>query len=216
MSKKADIKIVIIGDSGVGKTAMMQRFVTDVFLDKQIESTIGVSFIMKEWKGLHLALWDTGGMEKFAPLTNHYARGAAAAIVVYDVTDRVSFERAEKHLANLKTHAQENCVVLVAGTKYDLVEDGVKECQVTADEGRALAKRTEAKRFYETSAKTGMNIAALFDHICKELFPDKFDEKVPARPPRRSSVGARDAVIADLNTPPTSPTRPTQSGGCCN
>eukprot|EP00054_Salpingoeca_dolichothecata_P004474 m.30747 g.30747 ORF g.30747 m.30747 type:complete len:207 (+) comp14627_c0_seq2:1-621(+) len=206
MTEKADLKIVIIGESGVGKTAIMHKFVHDDF--QSSKATIGVSFVLKEWKGLHLAIWDTAGQEKYAPLSSFYSRDAAAAIVVYDVTDRNSFDNLEKYWSCLK-HAKDDCYVVIVGNKYDLVQDRTHECEVPAEDAKALT-RLKGGIFFETSAKTGLNVDGIFDGICKKLLPKKYNERSTSSLP--AQIRTDDSSNSTIKL---AEKRPSESSKCC-
>ncbi|EGD73611.1 hypothetical protein PTSG_05320 [Salpingoeca rosetta] len=160
---KADFKVIVIGPPDAGKTALMERFVNNTFTASgQNTSTLGVSFVLKRWNGLHLAIWDTAGQEKFASLNSFYARDAAAAIIAFDITDRIHFDEIDKWFSYLDS-SSEGVIKIVVGCKYDLIEQNVAERAVTEAEGHALASKYGAIKYLETSAKTGRNVVDVFN-----------------------------------------------------
>ncbi|CAG7786248.1 unnamed protein product, partial [Allacma fusca] len=119
----ATLKILIIGQSGVGKSSLLLRFTDDVF-DPDQPATIGVDFKVKtldvEGNLVKLAIWDTAGQERFRTLTPSYYRGAQGAILVYDVSSRQSFERLDPWLVELNTYSTKtNIVKMLVGNKID-------------------------------------------------------------------------------------------------
>ncbi|XP_062520638.1 ras-related protein Rab-20-like isoform X2 [Corticium candelabrum] len=122
--QKADLKVVILGSSSVGKTSLIQRYLSGHFVENR-PSTIGAAFSVKQWGNFKVAIWDTAGEERFRALSSFYSRDACAAILAYSITDKKSFEELQKHFLCLLDHARENCLLVVVGTKSDLIdEDG--------------------------------------------------------------------------------------------
>mmetsp|Transcript_7058 Transcript_7058/g.9808 ORF Transcript_7058/g.9808 Transcript_7058/m.9808 type:complete len:209 (+) Transcript_7058:126-752(+) len=160
-------KLVLIGDSGVGKSCLLLRFADDSFTDSYI-STIGVDFRFRTLKinkkTVKLQIWDTAGQERFRTITSAYYRGADGIIMVYDVTSQESFEHVDEWLNEVDRFANENTCKLLVGNKADLVEDR----KVTADAARALAQRLNVQ-FLETSAKTSTNVTTAFQTMAEEL-----------------------------------------------
>ena len=117
-------KILLIGDSGVGKSSVLGRFVDKVFTDTYI-STIGVDFKIRtlniDGKAVKLQIWDTAGQERFRTITTSYYRGVHAVILVYDVTDILSFNNISNWLKEVQRYAPDNAIKLLIGNKCDLV-----------------------------------------------------------------------------------------------
>eukprot|EP00039_Didymoeca_costata_P018296 m.332942 g.332942 ORF g.332942 m.332942 type:complete len:204 (+) comp17034_c0_seq1:118-729(+) len=184
--RKADLKLVLVGHSGVGKTAIVTRLTKNIFCQAN-DITLGASFFMKEWRGLLVAVWDTAGSEKFAPLTSWYLRRSDAALVVYDVTDQKSFERAKVFWKQLEDESP-NCVVSLICNKMDLISqsDAIGMCS----NGRSLASEKRAT-FFEASAKTGWNVEEAFDSLCSRVFPDIAGSKSasPRKAPKNYQSG---------------------------
>jgi small GTP-binding protein len=159
-------RIVVIGASGVGKTAILQSLTTSAFSD-QIQSTIGVEFqswlCEVEGRRTKLQIWDTAGQERFRSVTRSYLRGALGALVVFDVSNRRSFDEVETWLSELKSLATQNAVVLIVANKVDLF-DGRR---VPESDVEALAE-AHGLESIETSAVTGANVKEAFLHVaCK-------------------------------------------------
>jgi len=160
-------KLVLIGDSGVGKSCLLLRFADDNFTDSYI-STIGVDFrfrtITIDKKTVKLQIWDTAGQERFRTITSAYYRGADGIIMVYDVTSAESFDHVEEWLSEVDRYANENTQKLLVGNKADLIEDK----QVSEETAQRFADKLGIP-FIETSAKTATNVDAAFLTMAKEL-----------------------------------------------
>jgi small GTP-binding protein len=150
------VKTVIVGDSGVGKTSILFRFVNQTF-QNEVPSTLGVEFMSKvidiDSRTLEVQLWDTAGQELFRSVTRGYYRGAIGAFVVFDLTNRESFTNLPQWITDLQSTARRDVVIVVLGNKADLVESR----DVTKFEAEEFAKRSNVG-YFETSAKTGDNI----------------------------------------------------------
>ena len=155
------VKLLLIGDSGVGKSCLLLRFSDDQFTASFI-TTIGIDFKVKtvdlEGKRVKLQIWDTAGQERFRTITSAYYRGAMGVLLTYDVTDRRSFENVRNWMANVKEHASERVDVALVGNKDDCDEG---ERVVKRSEGEALARSFDVP-FFETSAKSGDGVDAAF------------------------------------------------------
>ena len=162
------VKILLVGDSGVGKSSLLARFISDSF-DEQ-GPTVGVDFKLKhvdvDGTRLKLTVWDTAGQERFRTLTSSYYRGAHGVVFVYDVTSRESFENARetwrKEVEMYGTIA--NSVKIVIGNKIDRKD----ERTVAREEGVAFAKEYGCL-FLECSAKTKVRVAEAFDELVKGI-----------------------------------------------
>eukprot|EP00831_Metopus_contortus_P023493 TRINITY_DN20710_c0_g1_i3.p1 TRINITY_DN20710_c0_g1~~TRINITY_DN20710_c0_g1_i3.p1 ORF type:complete len:193 (+),score=26.25 TRINITY_DN20710_c0_g1_i3:762-1340(+) len=155
--------IVFMGDAYVGKTCLINRFMYDTF-DPGYQVTVGIDFLSKtmyvEDKTIKLHLWDTAGQERFRSLIPNYVRDCAAAIVVYDITNRASFGAVKQWVLDAKQYTADSVKIMMVGNKMDLSD----KRQVTAEEGAALAEEMELL-FYETSAKDGTNIIEMFNKL---------------------------------------------------
>mmetsp|Transcript_8234 Transcript_8234/g.8096 ORF Transcript_8234/g.8096 Transcript_8234/m.8096 type:complete len:205 (-) Transcript_8234:43-657(-) len=160
-------KLLLIGDSGVGKSSILLRFADNTYAESFI-ATIGVDFKIKtvevENKVIKLQIWDTAGQEKFRTITSSYYRGAHGIIVVYDVTNRDSFNNVKNWMNEITRYASENVNRLLVGNKSDM--EGKKV--VTYDEGKELADSFGIP-FIETSAKTSVNVEQSFLRMAGEI-----------------------------------------------
>ncbi|CAD5163010.1 unnamed protein product [Musa acuminata subsp. malaccensis] len=161
-------KIVLIGDSGVGKSNILSRFTRNEFcLDSK--STIGVEFATKtlqvEGKTIKAQIWDTAGQERYRAITSAYYRGAVGALLVYDITKKQTFDSIQRWLRELRDHADSNIVIILAGNKSDLKHLRA----ISQDEGRALAEK-EGLSFLETSALESLNVDKAFQTIISEIY----------------------------------------------
>lgn len=179
-------KLVLIGDSGVGKSCLLLRFADDNFTDSYI-STIGVDFrfrtITIDKKVVKLQIWDTAGQERFRTITSAYYRGADGIIMVYDVTNQESFEHVEEWLSEVDRYANEGTAKLLVGNKADLVE----ERRVSEETAQRFAEKLGIP-FLETSAKTATNVDAAFLTMAKELIKQRTEKPTKAGGSRGSNV----------------------------
>jgi len=160
-------KLLLIGDSGVGKTCILFRFSDDAFNTTFI-STIGIDFKIKtiELKGkkIKLQIWDTAGQERFHTITTSYYRGAMGIMLVYDITNQKSFENIAKWLRNIDEHANEDVEKMILGNKCDMDESR----QISFDKGQQIA-REHGIKFMETSAKNNINIERAFHELAEAI-----------------------------------------------
>jgi len=176
-------KLVLIGDSGVGKSCLLLRFADDNFTDSYI-STIGVDFrfrtIVIEKKTVKLQIWDTAGQERFRTITSAYYRGADGIIMVYDVTSLESFDHVEEWLSEVDRYANENTSKLLIGNKADLID----EKQVTEETAQKFADKLGIS-FLETSAKTSTNVDNAFLTMAKELIKIRETQTQNGKEPKK-------------------------------
>ena len=164
------LKVVIIGDSGVGKTNLLSRYSQNLF-DSSTKNTIGVDFSAVDLtinkKAVKVQFWDTAGQEKYRAIASAYYKSAHGAIVVFDISKRETFENVSRWLSELSLHGEPNLAVLILANKSDLVS----ERQVSLEEGEALGKKT-GYFFAEVSAKTneGNCVKEAFLVLIKEVF----------------------------------------------
>merc|ERR1712188_77362 len=173
-SKVVQFKLVLLGDSAVGKSSLVLRFVRGQFFEYQ-ESTIGAAFLTQNVSlndyTVKFEIWDTAGQERYHSLAPMYYRGAAAAVVVYDITNADSFARAKSWVKELQRQGSPNIVIALAGNKCDLAS----KRKVEASEASEYAK-DNGLFFMETSAKTALNVEELFKAIAKKLPKDPYRE----------------------------------------
>ena len=168
-TKKQDylFKMIIIGNSGVGKSCLMRRVTTNEFSEDH-EVTVGVEFgsllVKMEETVLKLQIWDTAGQERFKTITSSYYKGAHGIIVTYDITDRESFSAIENWMNEVEKHASDNISRILVGNKSDMIDAK----QISSNEGRQLAERYNA-RFIETSAKNSKNVEEAFILLVSQL-----------------------------------------------
>ena len=169
-SEENNFKIVLVGESGVGKTSIISQFVDQIFED-DLQTSTGGSFSSKtltfnNGKTIKLEIWDTAGQERYRALTKIFYKNALAAVLVYDITRKQSFEELKNYWINqIKESAPENIILAIAANKSDLLD---RE-QVNEDEARNFAKENNAL-FYETSAKNSIGVNELFIGIGKKFY----------------------------------------------
>ncbi|CAO4368237.1 unnamed protein product [Caenorhabditis nigoni] len=173
------LKILIIGESGVGKSSLMLRFVDDVF-DPEQAATIGVDFRVTsmtiDGNRVKLAIWDTAGQERFRTLTPSYYRGAQGVICVYDVTSRSSFEKLNHWMTEVDAYCtNDNVIKMMVANKIDMPNR-----TVTREEGLKFAKRHRTL-FIEASAKTKEGVQCTFEELIEKIIqtPDLWDNDRP-------------------------------------
>ncbi|EEF29328.1 ras-related protein RABA5e [Ricinus communis] len=161
-------KIVLIGDSAVGKSNLLARFARNEF-DSNSKATIGVEFQTQvvdiEGKEIKAQIWDTAGQERFRAVTSAYYRGAVGALIVYDITRRSSFDSVKRWLEELSTHCDTTAARMLVGNKCDL--ENIRE--VSREEGKTLAEE-ESLFFMETSALDSTNVEAAFEVVIREIY----------------------------------------------
>lgn len=161
-------KIIIIGDSGVGKSSILMRYLDDAFTSSFI-STIGIDFkiktIMYNGKRIKLQIWDTAGQERFRTITTAYYRGANGILLVYDTNKIATYQSLTKWIKCIDTHSIHNTPIILVGTKIDTPNDR----EISAEIGRRRAEES-LMDFMEVSSKTGQNIEELFGLITKRMY----------------------------------------------
>lgn len=181
-ANKVNLKVVLLGDSGVGKSSIILRFVADNF-KADADATIGAAYMGKimqfSGKSIKFNIWDTAGQERFHTLAKMYYRDANAAIIVYDITKADSFEGLKRWYEELSQNGPRDLVKLIIGNKEDLVATEV----VSPTEVAAYAKSIGAV-FKKTSAKTSTGVESVFREVAGIMFPE------PGADEPRQRVGA--------------------------
>ncbi|KAL8943006.1 MAG: hypothetical protein Q9211_001155 [Gyalolechia sp. 1 TL-2023] len=168
----AQFKLVLLGESAVGKSSLVLRFVKDQFDDYR-ESTIGAAFLtqtisLDDSTTVKFEIWDTAGQERYKSLAPMYYRNANCAVVVYDITQASSLDKAKAWVKELQRQANENIIIALAGNKADLVASQPDKRAITTADAEAYA-REAGLLFFETSAKTAENVRDLFTAIARKL-----------------------------------------------
>lgn len=166
------IKILLIGDSGVGKSSIMLQFIEEEYKN-EYACTVGVDFksipiTTASNNYVKLLLWDTAGQERFRTITQMYYRGTNVILVIYDVTDRTSFENIKIWLKEIEKNAPDNVIKILIGNKSDIVD----KRSVSKDEAENFSVTNGFVKYYETSAKKNINIEEIFlfignYYVCK-------------------------------------------------
>uniref|UniRef100_A0AAZ3Q511 Ras-related protein Rab-11A n=1 Tax=Oncorhynchus tshawytscha TaxID=74940 RepID=A0AAZ3Q511_ONCTS len=161
-------QLVLIGDSGVGKSNLLSRFTRNEF-NLESKSTIGVEFatrsIQVDGKTVKAQIWDTAGQERYRAITSAYYRGAVGALLVYDIAKHLTYENVERWLKELRDHADSNIVIMLVGNKSDLRHLRA----VPTDEARTFAEKNGLS-FLETSALDSTNVETSFQTILTEIY----------------------------------------------
>ena len=167
-------KLLLIGNSSVGKSSLLVRFVDDVW-EENFVPTIGVDFKLKtldvNGKKVKLQIWDTAGQERFKNITASYYRGGNGVLVVYDITDRDSFTNLTSWLIEIEKNANKSVFKLLIGNKNDLES----ERKVTTEEGKEFAD-SNGMKFIETSAKTADKVYEAFELLTKEIIKNNLNK----------------------------------------
>lgn len=203
------LKIVLIGDSGVGKTNFLSRFARDQF-NPDSKPTIGVEFATKtievEGKTVKAQIWDTAGQERYRAITSAYYRGAIGALLLYDITASLTFTSLSRWLQELRENADSNIVVMLVGNKCDLQELRA----VSVEEGMGFSK-SENLLFLETSAREAKNVQESFTQLITEIVHRLSKQSVAndgeSREKDQLSRGQKVVITPNYE--------PAKKGGCC-
>ena len=180
MSRPYNFKILILGDSGVGKTSLMNRYVNSTFTERY-KATIGADFLAKtitiEDKKCNLQIWDTAGNERFHSLGIAFYRGTDACVLVFDLTNSKSFDNIQswidEFLLNAIPNTPEKFPFILLGNKYDLVHED--NLAVSERRVRGFCNKRNIK-YYAISAKTGLQINESFDYLVKNILDNHVED----------------------------------------
>ena len=195
-------KVLLLGNSNVGKSSLFLRFVDDIWNDTFVP-TIGVDFKIKTFnideKKIKMQIWDTAGQERFKNIIASYYRGAHGILLIYDVTDKESFKNLSNWLIEIEKNASKNVLKVLIGNKTDLEDKRV----ITYSQGKEFADSYGLK-YIETSAKKNMNVNEAFETLGRELMQASDDKKI-GKPRDNKKISVTKAE--DLNQE--------QKKGCC-
>ncbi|EDO33074.1 predicted protein [Nematostella vectensis] len=203
-------KIVLIGDSGVGKSSLLSRFTRNEF-DIESKSTIGVEFatrsIQVEGKIIKAQVWDTAGQERYRAITSAYYRGAVGAVLVYDLTKQKTFQDVERWLLEVREHADPTIVVMLVGNKCDL-----KHLRAVASDDAKKYGDEHGLAFIEASALDATNVEEAFQQTITKLHHvqlAKMKKELDGKDTREGQTAAsKQQNSVDLN-------KPSQGKNCC-
>ena len=200
-------KVVLVGDSSVGKTNIMSKYLKNEFHEDS-KATVGVEFGSKQFTveghKIKAQIWDTAGQERYKAMTSAYFKGAKGAFIVYDITSKSSFESVDRWLNDLRVSADKNLTVIIIGNKCDLEQ----QRDVKKEQGEEKSK-SNGVAFMETSALSGENIDKAFDKMVNEVFKKCHEEFI--------SDGDLDIVggSEEINLEKTKPKDDGKKKKCC-
>ena len=195
-------KVLLLGNSNVGKSSLFLRFIDDIWNDTFVP-TIGVDFKIKTFnidnKKIKMQIWDTAGQERYKNIIASYYRGAHGILLIFDVTDKDSFKNLSNWLIEIEKNANKNVLKVLIGNKTDLEEKRV----ITYHQGKEFADNYGLK-YIETSAKKNLNVNEAFETLGRELMAASDDKRITkTKPNKKISV----AKAQDLT--------PEKKKGCC-
>ncbi|KAK4424436.1 Ras-related protein RABA2a [Sesamum alatum] len=200
-------KVVLIGDSGVGKSNLLSRFTRNEFC-LESKSTIGVEFATRtlqvEGRTVKAQIWDTAGQERYRAITSAYYRGALGAVLVYDTTKPITFENVSRWLKELRDHADSNIVIMLIGNKTDL-----KHLRAVATEDAQGFAEREGLSFIETSALEATNVEKAFQTILSEIYRVISKKSLSSNEPATTSIKEGKTLVVG-------PQETTTKKGCCS
>lgn len=206
------LKVILLGDSSVGKTCLLSQYISGVF-SEVVQTTVGVGYGAKNLeirgRAIRLQIWDTvfpiqAGQEAFRSITRSFYRGASAACVVYSIANKASFQSLPGWISDLRAQSEGHMRIYLLGNMSDL--ESRREVELKA--GKSLSDRLGLNGFFEVSAKTGENVSSAFNslaeatflHICAQQAKENHDSEPPNN--RVRSVSLSDSKIV-------------KPGGCC-
>ena len=205
-------KIIVIGDSGVGKSCLTNRATTNLFEDTY-NATVGFEFlsfnVKIDEKVIKLQIWDTCGQELYRSLITNFYRNSSLAIIVYAINSKDSFEDIEMWLRELRTHSNPDAKVFLIGNKLDLGN----ERKITKEQGETFAKNNKLNLFIEASAKTGFNSKKIFIKAAKMLYDEHLKYKDVEN--KVEIDGDSDIIAKKKDNMKLDENKKKDKGGCC-
>eukprot|EP01114_Cavostelium_apophysatum_P009568 TRINITY_DN22740_c0_g1_i1.p1 TRINITY_DN22740_c0_g1~~TRINITY_DN22740_c0_g1_i1.p1 ORF type:complete len:225 (-),score=69.09 TRINITY_DN22740_c0_g1_i1:98-772(-) len=207
-------KVVVTGDSGVGKTNIITRFTANEF-SLESKATIGVEFghaeiTLGDGSKIKVQIWDTAGQERFRAITRGYYRGAVGALIVYDITKAVSFRNVEKWLQELRQHAFDDIVIMLVGNKSDLKQAR----EVPSEDAKKFAQKNNLL-FIETSALDGENIKEAFYQTVSEIREKRRNKGPSGGEGNNTEIKKGDRIVLTPDEPKKQEEQKKKQGGCC-
>ena len=179
MKSAKKVQILTLGDGKVGKTSLLKRYNEDAFTSHHL-TTIGIDFITKDVKlgneNITVKIWDTAGQERFRTITHTFYKQAEGVLLVFDVTDRMSYENLHAWINSIHEHADEKIIKYLIANKIDLTE----ERKVTKEEGQKMANQYKMK-YFETSAKTNINVTEAVESLVKDVYETSPSKEDPTK-----------------------------------
>ena len=186
MTEDIVYKVLLLGDSTVGKTCFLLRYCDKTFQDAHL-STIGLDYrvktmTLKNKKNIKLQIWDTAGQDRFRAITKNYYKGANGIILIYDVTNLQTYENVKNWIIQIREETNPNVVIYLAGNKIDIPEE---ERAVKTEEGKEIADEYKLQ-FKETSAKDGINVNEVFQELVEKI--DEVNSKLEVSKPEPKNI----------------------------
>ena len=186
-------KIIIIGDTNVGKTALLSKYLKGIFQASPLP-TVGTEFAtkiiqIKEGGYIKAQIWDTAGQEKYKSITYHHYKKSVGGLIVYDITKRSTFENVKNWYNDLITLGEKGCIIALVGNKLDLVERNERKREVEKYEAQAYAEDNHML-FFETSAYNGNNLNDIFEELLQTIYTER--RKIP-------ELKERDKILESQN-----------------
>ena len=181
---------------GVGKSSLMSQYIKKEFPESPLP-TIAIEFAtkiikIKEGGYVKAQIWDTAGQEKYKSITSHHYRKAVGALLVYDVTRKLTFENCIKWYNELKINTEKECVICIVGNKCDLIEKKKKRREVSIEEGREFARKNKTL-FFEISAKNNNNVVECFEELLQQIYNTR--RKMPNNQDLTESIVLKKKII---------------------
>jgi len=181
---------------GVGKSSLMSQYIKKEFPESPLP-TIAIEFAtkiikIKEGGYVKAQIWDTAGQEKYKSITSHHYRKAVGALLVYDVTRKLTFENCIKWYNELKINTEKECVICIVGNKCDLVEENPKRREVSTEDGREFARKNKTL-FFEISARNNNNVVECFEELLQQIYNTR--RKMPNNQNLTESIVLKKKII---------------------
>ena len=169
MEEEIVYKVLLLGDSSVGKTCFLLRYCDKSFQDVHL-STIGLDYrlktiTLKNNKNIKLQIWDTAGQDRFRAITKNYYKSANGVLLIYDISNLQTYENVKNWISQIREEANPNVIIYLAGNKIDVTEE---EKVVKTEDGKKIADEFNLP-FYETSAKNGDNVNEIFENLVEKI-----------------------------------------------